>query len=481
VRSSPVKRPRSNPIGVFLAVFLLAGNGVGTAPPSNTRPGVVSLADNEKIALETHPSVRLADEEAEVAELKKDEAYRALWPGVTLKGERTDGFAVEQLGTPGFREVSYGVQASHPLIQWGKVYYSYRQAGAAWESARAKADEARQEVLYGARESYWNYVKAVRTRDAYQKALGDLVAEKEMAEKLREQDVIPRQVHMTILAQYNQAALALDGAEAELTARLWQWTAALGLGEPPEFLPGADIPGPTPRSDLTLAACLKQAAEVHPNLWVQRKAAEAARQGYLAGKSFYYPKLSLNGFYGRSGGNFDSEPLEIREDWQAGVQLSQYFGGSTANLSGLHQKTSPKIGQTSRSESRTFSGSLGLFDALKQKTEKKDADFTHHQAEVQMERTRMEVANGVREAYANWRKALAQLFMAENDLALAKSENAIAKVKGSHREVPLYERAASRNKLAQAEVSHAEARTGYNVAVAALSRAVGDPKLFDQP
>ena len=79
---------------------------------------------------------------------------------MTLKGERTDGFAVKELGTPGFREVSYGVQASQPLIQGGKLYRTYRQSKSAWESAVAKREKARQEVLFALRESTWNYVKA---------------------------------------------------------------------------------------------------------------------------------------------------------------------------------------------------------------------------------------------------------------------------------------------------------------------------------
>ena len=456
----------------FLIGFLLV-----SSPGFLRAEGSVALDDCERIALESHPSVRLADEEADLARFKKNEAARALWPNVTLKTERTDGMAVVDLGVPGFREVSYGVEASQALWQGGKLFHSYRQARSAWESAQAKAEKARQEVLYGARESFWNYVKAVRVRDAFKKAFADLSKEKEMAEKLVAQDVISRQVSMTVLAQFNQSALTLNGAEAELTARLWQWTAALGLNAPPEFLPKDDIPAPA-RTGLSLADCLSRSAQKHPDLQVQRSAAEAARQGALVGRSLLWPKLTANGFYGRSGGAFNSEPLEIHEDWQAGVQLSQYFGGNTANASAFQQKTSPKIGQTSLTESKTYSASVGVFDALKQKSDKKESEFTRDQAQVQMDRTRMDVANNVREAYANWRKALAQPQAAENDQALASSDYAIAKVKSAHREVPLSERAVSRNRLAQAESSHFEAQAGYNVSVAALSRAVGDPALF---
>jgi hypothetical protein len=49
-----------------------------------------------------------------VAELKKAEAYRAVWPLVSLKGEITEGAAERTLGTPDFLEESYGVQLTQP-------------------------------------------------------------------------------------------------------------------------------------------------------------------------------------------------------------------------------------------------------------------------------------------------------------------------------------------------------------------------------
>jgi outer membrane protein TolC len=434
---------------------------------------LLSLEQAESIALESHPSVRLVDEEAGVARLKRMEAYRAVWPAITLKAERTRGESVRELGTPDFTEKSYMVQASQPLLQGGRLWRVYKQSRAGYESLQAKADKARQEVLYGVREATWNYIKAARALEIHQKALKDLAKEKGMADGLRQKDVISPQVFLTINSQYQQAALAVDGTEAELTARLWQWTAALGLNEPPPSRP--DPAFPTEEAvQVSLEECLRLSAS-HPDLMVQGKASEAARYGYQANAGLYWPRFSANGSYGRSGGAFDRERLELREDYTVGVQLVQYFGGSTINASGLRQRTSPKIGQTTRTESTTGSASLGVLDGFKQRTEKAESRFSYHQAAVQEERTRLDVFNNVREAYAGFRKALAQKKIAENDLALAKTEADIARIKSAHREVPLSERAVTRNKLAQAETAHMDARAGYRIALAALARAVGDP------
>lgn len=439
----------------------------------------VALAEAEQAALKIHPSIRLADEETALSAFKRKESFRAVWPSLTVKGEQTFGESVERLGTPDFEEKSYGVQASQPLVQGGKLYRTYRQARATWEVQKAKGEKARQEVVFGVREAHWNYVKTLRMREAHLRARADLEKELSMAEKLSKQGVIPRQVHLTINSQQSQAALAADGAEAEMTARLWQWTAALGLNSPPEYRPSVEIPN-AKVPEILLEECIKAAEGGHPDLRVQEKTLEAARYGHKAARGLYWPKLSASGFYGRSGGAFEGERLELREDWNAGLQLSQYFGGNTVNVNGQQVRTSPKIGQTTRTESKTVSGNVGILDGMKQVTEKKDAALTFHQAEVQMERTRMEVANGVREAYANWKKALASLKIAENDLSLARTDFSIARIKSAHREVPLSERAVSRNKLAQAEVALADAQAGYQIAAAALSRAVGAPDFFER-
>jgi outer membrane protein TolC len=157
----------------------------------------------------------------------------------------------------------------------------------------------------------------------------------------------------------------------------------------------------------------------------------------------------------------------------AGVQLSQYFGLSTLNASGIQQETSPKIGQSTRTATKTASGSLGILDGFKQKSEAKDSAFLSEQARVQEERIEMEVANGVREAYANLKKAIAQMKIADNGAPLANAEYAIAKIKSAHREMPYSERAVTRNRLALAQAAINDARAYYQIACAALDRAVG--------
>src|SRR5437773_1711375 len=151
----------------------------------------------------------------------------------------------------------------------------------------------------------------------------------------------------------------------------WPTSSSRKTVSPPDFRPSSAIP--LDMKEVSLEECLHLAKLQNPELLLQRKAAEAAHQGDLAGKSLYYPKLSINGFYGRSGGAFKGEDLHLGEDWLVGMQLSQYFGLNTVNASGFEQHTSPKIGQSTRTASKTASSSIGILDGFKQKAEKREA------------------------------------------------------------------------------------------------------------
>lgn len=453
--------------------FLFLWIGAGwVAAATGGEPAIMTLAQSEETALGHHPTVKLAAEETHVAQLKKAEAYRGVWPLLSLKGDTTKGLADRDLGTPQFTEESYGVQLTQPVIQGGRLVYSYKQARANWQAVAAKEQKVRQEVLFSARESYWNLVKALLGVEVYEKALTDLKADKDMAESLIQKEVISRQVYLTMTGQHEQAVLNLEAARADSVARLWQWTAALGLDEPPAERPIASIPS-TPLQVPSLEECLREANAIHPDLAVQRYTTEAARYGDLAGKGHYFPKLSVNGFYGRSGAAYENENFELKEDWNVGAQISQYFGGSTLNASAQEIKTSPKLGQSTRTQTRTYAGSLGFEDALKQKTEKAEAGLTFDQAREDLRRTGMEVANNVRSAYADWAKSLSQLRIAQTDYSLAQTEYNVARIKSTTREVPVSERSLTRNKMAQAEVAWVDAQAQLRIAGAALARAIG--------
>lgn len=458
---------------VLLSFFTLRINAAESLPQKN-----VTLEESEQLAFKNHPNVQLANEEVSVTKSKKDEAARALWPAINLKAEETRGEANRDLGTPEFKEQSYGVQLSQPLIQGGKLYRTLQQAEANWESSKAKRDKAERDVLYNVREAYWQMVRSREAIQIYKRALTDLEAERRGGERLFQRNVIDKETYLMIGSQYHQASLAIESAEAEREAALWRWTIALGLSTPPDYEPAANYE--FNRSTISLDQCLLIAQTNNPDLRIQKNSAEASLFGYKAQKGNYWPRLGVNGFYGKSGGAYENEEFKLTEDWQIGVNVSQYFALNTLSVSGFQQKTSPKIGQSTRTESKTGTANLGLLDGFKTKSEIKDSAYAYHQAKTQFEQSQLEILADVREAYANWKKGLTQLSFAENEVEWKKTEYRISRVKTSHRTLPISERAKLRNELALAEAALVAARSNYQILQAALAKVVGVPNLFAQ-
>jgi len=463
--------------GAMTMVFSEAAQPKGAEADDVQFHKTITLQESEKIALEKHPALRIAHLESDLASFKKNEALRSLWPNLTLKGEETEGKAIRELGTPGFNEKSYSAQISQPLFQGGRLFRIYRQTLANLNLAREKYAKVQQETLYSARETFWRLVGASNLIGVYSNALSYLEKEKSDAEQLLKKDVITQQTYLIINSQYQQMASQFESAKAEEESRLWQWTSSLGLKTPPDYHP---VPSTASLivPQISLQECLSLALTHHPDILIQKHTTEAALLGLKALSSYVWPQLDFNASYGQGGGAFKGETLNLREDWQLGLKLSRSFSANSLNFSGFKQKTSPKLGQSSRTEIETVSVSVGVLDGLKQRGERKEADLVYAQSQVQMDKTTLEVQNGVRDAYAGWKKAIAQVLIAQNDLDLARTEFAISEIKVAHQNASFQEKAISRNKLAQAEAALIEAETAYRVAIAALNRALGHPNKF---
>ncbi|OGR82531.1 MAG: hypothetical protein A2901_09065 [Elusimicrobia bacterium RIFCSPLOWO2_01_FULL_54_10] len=451
---------------LFFSVIPQAAAGGGDPLVSAT------VEDCEKTALENHRSVQLAAREIRLHQARQTEAFRNLLPFLTLKGEETQGKADDAGRTPEFTEKSFGVELVQPLFQGGRLFRAFQQSRENLEAVRAKLERARQEAVYRARVAYWNLARAEKVLQIWIRHLEKLEKQKTMADRLLEAHVITPQDYMAVNTRYLQAHYQADGARAEVELRLWQWTESLGMKTPPQLRPQADFGAVSVRTD-TLEDCLNLARVRHPDIRLQQAVFEAARRGHQGAKARHWPQIDLNGFYGKSGAAFKGEILTLKDDWQAGVRASLQFGGSTLQASGLRQRTSPRIGQSSTTESQTLSASVGILDGLKSRAEEKEAWLEHHAAQAQMESVEMDVLNGVREAYADMREILAQLKIDENELALALTEVSVAEIRSSRREGAVSERAASLARLAQAEEALTQSQAAHAVSLAALDRAVG--------
>lgn len=433
--------------------------------------GPVTLSECRAIAANTYEPLKLAEQEVKLADFKCVTAGRALYPSLTAKAEQTNGDALRDVGTPGFREESYGLQMAYALFQGGKLQAAHQQAVSAALIAKLKYDKTHQEMLFGVSEAYWNLVRIYNNMTEYNSSKTDLLRIYGMAKELFSAGAINEREGLSVESQKNQSIYQLETAEADLENYRWKLADALGYIKPIDGLPEMNIP--SERITVDLDQCLLTAEASHPDMLIQKETLVSARAALKVKRAHKLPKLDLNGFYGRSGGAFDGEDLNLTEDYQIGVQFTESFWLNTLTASENKQKTSPKLGQSTRTESDTTSAAVNILDGYIAVSEEREALLMLNQAEAGLKKTRFTVLAGVREAYFNYRKAIAQMNNAKLDADIAKRELAISEINMGNDKSSIVNFAEARNKLASSNAAYNDAKVFYLVSLNALNKAVG--------
>jgi outer membrane protein TolC len=437
---------------------------------SSTEP-VKTLSDCLDLGRLNFEPLRLADEEVEVARLKRQEAYRAFYPVVGFKGEVTNGKTEDPTASPEFRERIYGATLTQSLFEGGKITATYRQAVASHEAAERSREKTYQDFLYSVDEAYWKLVAA-------QFAFGKRSAVFELIKKDLEvmteqyvQDLAVKQQFLSVKSQYLQASSQVNGARIALTKARWALARALGLSQPVDFNLPTEIPFKKIEPDVQ--ECLSLAAGHRPDLVMQESLAESAFQSLRVASAADRPKLSLNAFYGRSASAYVSDPLTYRDDWQVFARLSQSLFGNSVAMSGSKVNTSPRLGQSTRSNTETATMNVNILDNMRDRTDTKQADLSYRQAKLKRDDLRKDVAIEVEESVFNVTQAAMQVEFTEEDEKLAQEELNVAESKGKYGLAGTLEMAQARNRLAASQAGRIDALGGYQIAVAGLNRAIG--------
>ncbi len=415
--------------------------------------------------------LQLAVEEVEVSKAKAGEAGRALWPNLSVKGEATKGAAIVELGTPGFKEASYGVELSQTLFQGGKLWSTFQQATINEKIAKTKVLKAELEMQHQVKEAYWNLVRLTLNAKDYDKTVEDCTRYLRMAKKLYQDGTINKKYLLATEVQKNNSLYQKQTTMADMEKFKWNLAAAMGLENPEAWAMPVRLPFEKKHIDLN--HCLTLAKTHNPDYQIQQLSWEASAFENKIKHSQDWPKLELSGFYGRSGGAYNSENFDLKEDYNISLKLTQNIAWNSLALSGFKQKTSPKLGQSTRTEADTATAAFGILDGYKSAAEKKEAQWQLHQARYNREKAYQTMVMDVKEAFYNVQKGMAQVENAQLESDLAERELSIQEIHLRDEKTSIADVAEARNKVAAAHSGLREAQVYYLVALSALDKAVG--------
>ncbi len=450
-----------------LASFSLRPTGT---EPSLTSSGPWNLDGVLEFGLSRHRPVQIAREEVELAQLKVREARRALYPTATLKASWTSGAA----SNVDFTETSHGLQIEQPLYYSGRLLQTYRQSLVNLQVAEKRQSKVKSDFALEIAQAYYQLVGAQKTLGFQQKLVEEANGFLKKTKARSDEGLLTRLELLNVQAQVNQAMFQRATAENDVTLAKIKLLARLSLD--PNTTPEipSELPSQTPiRVDLE--EVLQLAAQYRPDLQLNSLLVEfheyEERIAKLKGKL----KVDLSGFIGASGSAFETEPLDLGEDYFVGIKAARALGPHGVTLSSTTTKTSPRLGQTTRTDSTVYSGELGLLNQLSGLSEVQQAVIGLAKARNDLEEAKATVFQEVQESYISYAKALLQLEYVKERIAFREEQVKILETQASLNEAPPSQVLEAIVKVTEERVAQVQALTNYQVALAKLNKAIGLP------
>jgi outer membrane protein TolC len=241
------------------------------------------------------------------------------------------------------------------------------------------------------------------------------------------------------------------------------------------------IPGavePDWAQQLALAELKDLAFQNRPEYQMGKLLVDSSQYEYKIARNRNNIRVDASGFYGRSGGAYETEPLTMRADWFLGLKATKTFGANNATYSFNKNKTSPKLGQSSRTSSTSNSVELGILDNYKGRTEVAQAKASLERTKSDFQETKFNIEEEIEDAYTNWEKALLQMKNAASKVDFKETTLKSIESQMAMGEANFSQVLEAKIRLEDEYALYNQALSSYKVSLAKLNKAIGIAHYF---
>ncbi len=450
---------------------------------SSVNRKVTNLGINEAvdIALENHMASKIAREEVELSKLKIREARRALYPAASVNYLETTGKTTGV--TQDFTDKEYKLKFEYPLYYGWRLQYAVDQAMSNLKASTYNYDKALQDLRAEVESAFYAYMASKMDVKLHKALLEETDSLFTSAKKRLELGLITRSEFLQLESQMQQINYQVISSENELAMAKLALAQAVNVTEGEKAIeiidrePGKDLE--PININVALEDCVDLAFKTRPDLKAkeymlkfndyERKIAESKNQ----------LKVDLTGTYGKSGGAYKNETLNMDNDWYMGFKVTKPLGGNTLSTSYTKDKTSQKHGQSTRTESASRSVELGLLDGLQHFSEEKSAEMGYRKAEDEMQQVRDTILKEVKESYLSYKKGLIQIMTNINKIKYREEELKVIKARAGLNEASLSELVQGYMSLTDEKAYYVEALGSLYQSLAKLNKATGYSLFLD--
>ncbi|MEE8317800.1 MAG: TolC family protein, partial [Candidatus Omnitrophota bacterium] len=442
-------------------------------------PGVEGAVD---IALENHISAKIAQGEIELSRLKIREARRALYPAASLNYMETTGKTTAR--SQDFTDEEYKLKFEYPLYYGWRLRYAVDQAVSNMKASRHNYDKVLDDLRGEVETGFYSYL-ATKINVRLQRGLLEETKEIfDIAKKRFDLELSTRAEFLQVESQLKQITYQVTSSENDLSMAELSLAQAMNLEDPKDIkeLVSIDIDMMDLKPvdmGIGLEECMDMAFRNRPDLKAKGYMVEFNEYERKIAKTKDQLKIDLTGSYGRSGGAYESETLELGKDWYLGIKVSKPLGGNTLSSSYTEDETSEKHGQSERTESVSKSVEFGILDNLQSFSERKSAEIALKKARKELKEQEDAVFKEVKDSFLSYKKGLIQANANFDKIRYREEELKIAKARAELNEVPLSGLIQAHMNLVDEKSYYVEAIGGLYQSLVRLNKATGYSLFLD--
>lgn len=435
-----------------------------------------SMDEAVDIALENQMAAKIAEEEVALARLKLREARRALFPSTSLNFTETTGTTTSP--AQDFTDKEYKLKFEYPLYYGWRLKYAVEQAASNMKASRYNYDKILQDLRIEVETSFYSYLVNRVNLNLQRSLLIEAQDIFDIAKKRFDFELTTRSEFIQVESLLKQINYQLTSSKNDVDMARLSLAQAIGIEDPDklEFIINTDVDFmELEPADLSvgLEECMDLAFRNRPDLKTKEYLVEFNDYEKKIAESKDQLKVDLTGSYGKSGGAYEYEALNMDTDWFIGLKVTKPLGANTVTTSYTKEETSEKHGQSSRTESISKSVEMGFIDGLQMFSERKSAEISFKKAKEDLQKTRELVVKEVKEAFLNYKKGIVQVSSGLDKIRYREEELKVTKARAELNEIPSSELLKAHMSVVDEKTFYIESLGSLNQALAKLNKATG--------
>jgi outer membrane protein TolC len=463
-------------IFVLKSSFIFASNHAGFETKISSSSLV--LEDAISISKKNRLDFQIATKEKLTKKLALRKNLRDFFPSASIVYDESTGKNDLTTGKAGFIEKKYGLQFSQPIYKSGNIKNQYFYAKKNSEIAELSEKLINNEVKFSVQEAYYNLLILNMKKNIYNDCFIELVNYTNMAENLFNKSFISKKEIYSCKIISKNFEYETKEINIEIKKYLSKLEQSMGVRLDDNIKTSLDIDSMVDEykkkySDIKFDETFNKIMTNNYKLKIEKLSLEASSLASKIAKKEQHPSINLEGFFGNSASNYDTEPLDYKQDYKLTMNLEYSFGGNKLKASDSMDRSSPKMGDTTRTDVDSQAYSVGILDDMERNTGKSTKELDELKQLKKYKDTVIEIENKTKDDLFNIEKYLLKIENSKEAFDLAKIKFEIVNVKFNNGNLDIEELMNLRKTLSELEFDVYQSKILFIIAVLDLEMLLG--------